>query len=199
MASPAQAQSAVSADETSPDIVHDETVGNTLSLAESPQVSAESSSLNGGVTTLSAAGYKITCTVDAQNPHISEGARKQGKIYVIFKSKVKCTGTGSHPAKATIRVRSGLFWDSAKYSGDTSNGINWSKLRSNDEVRTVSVDGSVNIFYTPKNGTAGAYFTGHYQGTTTVEITSPSGFKVGSDTSSVMFCKPTTKTAKCSS
>lgn len=197
-ASPAQAQSTAPPDETSPDVVHEETVGDTLRFLESPQTPAESSPSTSGSTTLRAAGYTVSCRVDAQNPHISEGARKKGKIYVIYKSNVKCTGTGSYPAKVTIRVRSGLFWDSAKFAGDTSNGISWSKLRSNDESRTVSVNGSGNIFYTPENGKDGAYFTGHYQGTTTVEITSPTGFKVGTDTSSVVFCKPTTATAKCS-
>lgn len=130
--------------------------GDTLSF-ENPDASPAEAGLGseGEAIVLRASGYTIACTPDAQNPHVSEGARKKGEIYVIYKTVVTCTGTGNPPATATIRVRGGLMWDSAKFAGDTSNGIKWSSLRSSEETRTVKVNGSKNTFYTPKSGLGG--------------------------------------------
>lgn len=185
-------------DIVSPEEIHSVETGDTLSF-ENPDASPAEAGLGaeGEAIVLRASGYTIACTPDAQNPHVSEGARKKGEIYVIYKTVVTCTGTGNPPATATIRVRGGLMWDSAKFAGDTSNGIKWSSLRSSEETRTVKVNGSKNTFYTPKSGLGGT-FTGHYQGSSTVEIITPTGFKVGSDLSGAVFCKPTTKTAVCS-
>lgn len=171
----------------SPEQVHANRVGSTLGVPPVAVPAGVSTSTRAGVTTLAAAGYVITCKPDAQNPHISSGASER---YVIYKTRVACTGTGSYPSRITIRVRGALMWDSARYSGDTSNGIAWSALRTSDETRIVSVNGSLNTFYTPKLGTSGAYFTGHYQGSSTVEILSPVGQTVGSDISTVVFLAP---------
>lgn len=183
---------------TSPEDLHSTEVGGVLDF-ENPDPSPAEGGTDGedGAVTLRAVKYTITRKPDAQNPHISEGARKKGEIYVIYKTVVTCTGTGTPPPVATIRVRGGLMWDSAKHAGDTSNGIKWSNLRPSDETRTVKVNGSKNTFYTPQTG-KGGMFTGHYQGSSTVEIVTPTGFKVGSDLSGAVFCKPTTKTAVCS-
>ncbi len=135
--------------------------------------------------TMRAASFTVICKPTADNPHYSSGA--QG---VIYKTRVVCTGTGSYPATVVIRVRGGLFWDSARYNGDTSNGVSWSQLRTSDETRTVSVNGSTNTFYTPRTGQTGAYFTGHYQGTSTVTIVTPTGQTIGASTSNAVFINP---------
>lgn len=148
-----------------------------------PETTDSSATSNNQLGTyLRAASFTVTCKPTADNPHYSSGAGG-----VIYKTRVVCTGTGSYPASVTIRVRGGLFWDSAQYNGDTSNGISWAQLRTSDESRTVLVNGSTNTFYTPRSGEIGAYFTGHYQGTSTVEITSPTGQTIGSSTSNVFF------------
>lgn len=194
---PASAGGGVEDESLSPEELHSQQIGETLNFDPDLSVDAVAGSEEGENITVRAAKYTVTCNVTADNPHISEGARKKGQIYVIYKSRVKCTGTGAYPPQVTIRVRGSLLWDSAKSKGDTSNGIKWSSLRSSNEPRVVKVNGKQNTFYTPQSGT-GAYFTGHYQGSSTVQITAPTGQKSGSDISGVVFCKPTTKTARCS-
>ncbi|WP_146083200.1 MULTISPECIES: hypothetical protein [unclassified Rathayibacter] len=195
---PAQAETSATTSTLSPEVLHDTKIGDSLIFSDPAATPAQATPSSSGQTSLRAASFTITCTVDAQNPHISEGARKKGQIYVIYKTNVKCTGTGSYPPTASVRVRSGLMWDSASYNGDTSNGVNWQQVKSNDEPRTVKVNGSGNVFYTPAADKAGSTLTGHYQGSSTIEIITPTGQKTGSDISSPVFCKPTTQTAVCS-
>lgn len=79
-----------------------------------------------------------------------------------------------------------VMWDSAQYAGDTSNGIVLNMLRSSSESRSFAV----NTFYSPKLGESGAYFAGHHQGSSTLQIMSlPSN--VGSDISdAITHCFP---------
>ncbi|MFD6443578.1 hypothetical protein ACFWEJ_00655 [Promicromonospora sp. NPDC060204] len=136
-------------------------------------------------TTLQAARFTVTCIIKAHDPHPSSGA---GKRYVIFKSTVKCSGTGSFPPTVTVRVKGGLFYDYASKAGDTSN-IHWVQAKSSSETRTVPVNG-VTLrapFYTPRNGRVGATGKGHFQETSTITIISPTGQKVGSSTSNVRW------------
>jgi hypothetical protein len=197
-AGPASAQPGSPNASASPEVLYEATIGDSLVFSNPAATPAQAAPSSTTQSTLRAASFTITCKVDAQNPHISEGARKKGQIYVIYKTNVSCTGTGSYPPTATLRVRGGLMWDSAAYSGDTRNGVNWYSLRSSDDTRVVKVNGKGNIFYTPKADQSGARSTGHYQGSSTVEIVTPAGQKVGSDISSAVFCKPTTSTAVCS-
>lgn len=178
--------SAATGDEApSPEEIHSQTVGNTLTDNVEPIVlTAEVPAEPGEGARGPVVSGTVTCVVDAQNPHISTGAG-----YVIYKTRINCTGTGTYPPAVTVLVRGALMWDSAQYAGDTSNGIVWSTLRSSSESRSVSVNGSNNTFYTPQLGTAGAYFKGHYQGSSTAQIMSlPSN--VGSDISNVQFFAP---------
>lgn len=166
-----------------PEQVHENVVGDQLVLDNPAPTTAEAGT--SATVSVRTASYVITCRITANNPHISEGANG-----VIFKSRVVCTGTGSYPPKATIRVRGALMFDYATSPGDTSGGINWYAIRSSDETRTVSVNGTTNTFYTPRLGTSGAGSTGHYQGSSTVEIITPAGQKVGSDISGVVWYNP---------
>lgn len=78
---------------------------------------------------------------------------------------------------------------SASHPDDTSN-INWVQVRTSDETRLVAFNGATKTFYTPRAGTSGYVGTGHYQGTSTVGITSPLGFKVGTSTRLVRWLSP---------
>ncbi|QIG39740.1 hypothetical protein G5T42_09780 [Microbacterium sp. 4R-513] len=179
------ASAAGKSDPADPVQQHVSQVGSQIPTGDPAPVLAGVAPQPSGGVTIAAAGYTVTCTPDAQNPHISSGAGG-----VIYKTRVSCLGTGAFPLQVTIRVRGALMFDSAAYSGDTSNGINWYAIRSSTESRIVQVNGVWNTFYTPQSGTPGAGSTGHYQGSSTVEITSPTGQKVGSDISQVVFIAP---------
>lgn len=157
---------------TAPEVASDETV--TITSADYPSG-----------TSARAASFKVTCSIKAHDPHPSTGA---GKKYVIFKSTVKCSGTGQYPPSVTVRVKGGLFYDYARYAGDTSN-ISWSQVKTSTETRVIPVNGAwqKKPFYTPRNGRKGAVGKGHYQGTSTIQILTPSGQKVGSSTSNVRW------------
>lgn len=127
------------------------------------------------------ASFTIACTITAHYPHHSSGAGG-----MIFKSTVNCTGTGSHPPTATILVKGGLFLDYAINDDDTSN-VDWNQVRSSNETRTVSVSGLNYTFYTPPLGTSGAHGRGFWMGTSTVTIVVPTGYKVGSDSSDIVY------------
>jgi hypothetical protein len=178
----AQAATPPSPDAT-PEQVHSQYTTSQLLLNQTPSrpATASGDSLTAKGAQI-AASFSITCTVSVESPHISSTAG----LGVIFKSRVTCVGTGSYPAKATIRVRSGLFYDAATSPSDTSN-VNFVQVKTNDETRTVNVNGTANTFYTPPLGQNGAHGCGNYDGTTTVAITVPTGQTTGSATSNIVF------------
>lgn len=178
----APSASAAGHDEASPELIHAREAGEQLRFVDQPSTPATTSTTTRHTSVRAAAAIVITCNITADNPHNSTGAKGH-----IFKSRVSCTGTAGSPASITIRVRGALMYDQANYSGDTSGGISWSAARSSTETRIVRTDGTVNTFYTPQTGTTGATARGHYQGSSTVEILTPVGQKVGSDISSVVF------------
>lgn len=129
-----------------------------------------------------AASFKIVCTPKADAPHVSSGAGG-----VIYKTRVSCVGTGAFPSTIAIRVRGGLFLDSASFNGDTAGGVSFAKKASSIEDRIVSVNGATFTFYTPQTGQTGAHGKGHWMGTSTIEILVPTGQTVGSSSSSPTF------------
>lgn len=167
-------------DPASPEYIHSQVVGDNLfsDVPTTPvSIDVVSPTARGPVV----AGT-VRCSVAADKPHHSSGANGH-----IYKTRINCAGTGTYPPTVTILVRGALMWDSAQYNGDTSNGIVWSALRTSSESRVVSTNGVTETFYTPQLGTSGAYFTGHYQGSSTVQITSLGGSNVGSAISQIDF------------
>lgn len=163
----------------SPESVHQEQAGGQVFVGPS----SETASTQGNGVSTQRASYVVTCNVTADSPHNSRGAGGH-----IYKSRVSCSGSGSGvPPQVTIRVKGALRYDAANYAGDTSGGISWSTVRSSEETRIVNTNNTTYTFYTPRTGTSGATAKGHYQGSTTVEILSPVGQKVGSAISSVEF------------
>lgn len=135
---------------------------------------------NDGSYTQSSAG-EVRCGITAHAPHKSNGAAG-----VIYKSTVSCNGYGTYPPVVTIQVNGGLFYDYAPYAGEDSD-INFVKVKSSTEPRTVSVNGTPQTFYTPKIDEPGHRGMGHYQATSTIIITNPTGYKSGTHTSSVYW------------
>jgi hypothetical protein len=109
----------------------------TLQGARTPATVKSSGVVDAGAR---AAAFTVVCTIKADSPHFSVGANG-----VIYKARVNCTGTGSYPPKATIRIRGGLFFASASSSTDTSN-TNFNSVKNTDELRTVSVDNTTSTF-----------------------------------------------------
>jgi len=140
---------------------------------------------SGGTIELRTAAYTVTCTPVAEAPHVSS----TGGLGVIFKTRVTCSGTGSYPSPVTIRVRGGLFFDAAAYDGEDSN-VSFAQVKTSDENRIVAVNGTQYTFYTPQVGTRGYTGTGHYQGTSTVELLTPVGQTVGASTSVIKWWNP---------
>lgn len=116
--------------------------------------------------------WTIVCTINADNPHVSSGAGKKGKKYVIYKSRVVCSGTGSHPSHVTVQVRGALYFNPSSSRYDTSH-ISWRKVKTSKESRVIAVDGKKKTFYTPRNGQVGAKGKGHFQGNSILIVTSP--------------------------
>lgn len=138
-----------------------------------------------GAVTLRAAAFTITCVPSPEAPHVSSTAG----LGVIYKTRVSCTGTGSYPATASVRVKGGLFFDAASSPSDTGN-ISFMQVKTSNETRSITINGAAATFYTPQVGTRGYTGTGFYQGTSTVEILSPAGFKTGAATTSSYWRKP---------
>lgn len=127
----------------------------------------------------------IECKVVAENPHFSGGTGG-----MIFKSRVTCTGKGSHAKTATVRVRGGLFLSAATNEKDTRRP-SFIAARSSDETRGVKVNGASSTFYTSAVRGDGAKGTGFWSGTSSLAIIVPSGWATSSSTSQVVFkdCK----------
>lgn len=200
---PVTTLAASAGEEASPESVHEALVGNVLSDADVEQVPALAGTLDAkdpsvDSVTLQASGYAIVCKVTAHNPHISHGKLKEKKVQVIFKSTVLCTGTGSYPPFVVLRHRGALMYDKAKSSGDASDGVVFVPARTSDVTNPVVKIGKQYTFHTPKAPEEGATGTGHYRGSATVQLVSPTGSTVGSHVSATVFCKPATLTSRCS-
>lgn len=181
-----------------PTVAHEEALEKSRELKATTPVPASTQTDKKGKVTMKGTNFVVTCTPDAQSPHGSSGAAKEGKYYVIAKVRVKCVGTGDYPGTVNIQVWSSLLWNKAK-SKDDPDAIDgeWKSLAGEKESRDVRVDGKVNTFYVPDDGKPGGKKSGLYQLSTTVTILKPTGQKVGRNMSGVRVCKVTNSSAGC--
>lgn len=126
--------------------------------------SADSSSATETVTLRSSAsGYAVVCkgttsSNAVRDPHYSKGAGG-----AIFKTVLKCTGTGL----ASVKVRTQGLLTFAPSASSTNTNVTFSRRASSDQTQTITVNGAEKTYYTPKTGLNGGRGTGYWRATST--------------------------------
>ncbi|MBH1936064.1 hypothetical protein I5Q34_17610 [Streptomyces sp. AV19] len=112
------------------------------------------------------------CTAKADTPHWSRGARS-----VIYKTRVTCKGNVS---RVHVKVRGWLIY---------SSGGGPSTAATSNETRVIATNGRAATYYTPKVRGKKVRWSGKFQGSSTVQITSPVRGTKGTTTSKAQFVK----------
>ncbi|MEV7932559.1 hypothetical protein [Curtobacterium sp. NPDC089185] len=132
---------------------------DTWSEPQSVTFDAPASSAGSSSTARAAAASKITCTVQTNSAHYSDGSNG-----VIAKIRASCKGTCGCEPTVSVRVQGLLSWSSTE-----SPYTKYKKVRTTDTTKTFKTDGTQVTTYIPQLGQDGYRANGWYIATGTLD------------------------------
>ncbi len=136
-------------------------------LGVAPAVAAASPA---EATVVQIAAGSVSCDAAVENPHFSRGAGS-----VIFKTRIRCRGTGQVPPAVQVRIQGSLgSINGAPPPAPAPQGPPLQRATS-DQTQNVAVNGGEATFYTPVAGGPKVTGSSWYEGNIYGQIVGPPG------------------------